>query len=308
MKQQGRLAAETRSQATSSMSPEDWKDDAFNTGPSTTHSPLITQLMIGVENEPTEFGTVRAGLLKPFLTCNLCAGYLRDPYLLTCCLFRRYCKDCLIRNLRQRDSRCPNEKCQHYIGAKLSSVGRPDIQLKDLMVKLLPQVLEDERSREEAFYREQGPSCPFSPSVQFFPRVSRPANEQQAKQRVETSVLDTPLDQDLIVLCLPLLTGDCVNEEMVLDKSAKITSALPPLELPYLKVQRRTLVSHLCHVLVASLNLEVDSSGAGDIELLCRGKAIPGHHSLYFIERTVWGSNGTPLTLHYQKKKVVRKG
>lgn len=237
----------------------------------------------------TRLGTVRAGTLNAFFTCSLCEGYLRDPYLLVCCFSRRYCKDCLIRNLRQQDSRCPNAACQAYLGAKLSMLGRPDVQLKDMMLKLLPEVFAQERQREEAFYLARESDYPSPSPSQTLPATTR-------AQAWQTRPRDTPLSQDMFVLCLPA-EG---SEEGGAAAAGATGAALPALELPYLKVQRRMQVLHLRSVLVAALGLatELDSE---EVDVICKGEVLTGQHSLYFIEKTKWAQERSPLTLQYRR-------
>ena len=179
----------------------------------------------------TRLGSVRAETLNAFFTCSLCEGYLRDPYLLVCCFSRRYCKDCLIRNMRQHNSRCPNAACQAYLGAKLSLLGRPDAQLKDMMLKLLPEVFAQERQREETFNLARESHYPSTVPEQGPPATSQP-------QAWQTRPHDTPLSQDMFVLCLPAEGSEEDGAAVSLDPGdiAQDLNVLPSLQLPYLRV------------------------------------------------------------------------
>jgi len=247
----------------------------------------------------TRLGSVRAGTLNAFFTCSLCEGYLRDPYLLVCCFSHRYCKDCLIRNLRQQESRCPNAACQAYLGAKLSMLGRPDVQLKDMMLKLLPEVFAQERQREEAFYLARESDYPSPAPTQTLPPTTR-APAWQTRPR------DTPLGQDMFVLCLPAEGSEEAGAAAAeaTGAVAQESSALPALQLPYLKVQRRIQVLHLRRVLVAALGL-ADELDPEEVDVLCKGEVLTGQHSLYFIEKTKWAQERPPLTLQYRRKATV---
>lgn len=244
---------------------------------------------------PVTLGTVRAETLTPFFTCSLCGGYLRDPYLLVCCS-RRYCKDCLIRTLRQKDSKCPNVNCQQYLGATLSFLGRPDVQLKDLMLKLLPQVFKEERQREEAFYQARESDYPSPAPTQRLPLATSPPDWQSRPR-------NTPLSQDMFVLCLPA-EGSEKREAVAgaFGAASHATGTLPALVLPYLKVQRRMQVAQLRRVLLVAMDLASCALDPEDVELMCRGEVLTGQHSLYFIERTKWGQERPPLTLQYRRK------
>lgn len=259
--------------------------------------PLTSELPTATVALPsTRLGSVRAGTLNAFFTCSLCEGYLRDPYLLVCCFSRRYCKDCLIRNMRKHDSRCPNAACQAYLGAKLSLLGRPDVQLKDIMLKLLPEVFAQERQREEAFYLARESHYPSTVPEQGLPATSQPPAWQ-------TRPRDTPLSQDMFVLCLPAEGSEEDGAAVARDPGAiaQESNVLPGLQLPYLKVQRRMQVSHLRHVLGAALGLatELDSE---EVDVICKGEVLTGQHSLYFIEKIKWAQERPPLTLHYRRK------
>jgi len=272
-------------------------DDQQHQAPPAPPSPELPTTTTALPS--TRLGTVRAGNLNAFFTCSLCEGYLRDPYLLVCCFSRRYCKDCLIRNLRQQDSRCPNAACQAYLGAKLSMLGRPDVQLKDMMLKLLPDVFAQERQREEAFYLARESDYPSPAPTQTLPSTTRPPAWQ-------TRPRDTPLGQDMFVLCLPAEDSEEGGAAAAgaAGAAAQESSALSALELPFFKVQRRMQVLHLRRVLVAALELagELDPE---DVDVICKGEVLTGQHSLYFIEKTEWAHERPPLTLQYRRKALL---
>lgn len=272
-------------------------DDVQHQAPPVPPSPELPTTTAALPS--TRLGSVRAGTLNAFFTCSLCEGYLRDPYLLVCCFSRRYCKDCLIRNLRQQESRCPNAACQAYLGAKLSMLGRPDVQLKDMMLKLLPEVFAQERQREGAFYQARESDYPSpAPTQTLLPTTRAPAWQTRPR--------DTPLGQDMFVLCLPAEGSEEAGAAAAEATAgvAQESSALPALQLPYLKVQRRMQVLHLRRVLVAALGL-ADELDPEEVDVLCKGEVLTGQHSLYFIEKTKWAQERPPLILQYRRKATL---
>ena len=147
-------------------------------------------------------------------------------------------------------------------------LGRPDVQLKDMMLKLLPEVFAQERQREEAFYQARESDYPSPAPTQTLPPTTR-APAWQTRPR------DTPLGQDMFVLFLPAEgseeAGAAAAEATA--ANAQESSALPALQLPYLKVQRRMQVLHLRRVLVAALGL-ADELDPEEVDVLCKGEVL----------------------------------
>lgn len=106
-----------------------------------------------------------------------------------------------------------------------------------------------------------------------------------------TSGRETPLTQEMFVLCLPL------DPEMT-----PPDLQLPALPLPYFKLQRGTQVAHLRRILVGALGL-IGDVDPDLIEFLCQGEVLTGQHSLYFIDRTKWRQEKPPLTLQYRRRR-----
>lgn len=103
---------------------------------------------------------------------------------------------------------------------------------------------------------------------------------------------DTPLHQDLFVLCTP--------QPGTPDRDEDDAGRLLALQLPYLKLQRRTQVGHLRQVLAGMLGLERDPEA---VEILCRGEVLMAQHSLHFVDRTKWRKEAPPLHLHYRRRR-----
>ncbi len=259
--------------------------------------------------------------LNPLFTCPLCQGYLRQPHTVKCCR-TSYCRDCLVRILLQRGSQCAN--CKEYMGAKLSDKARPDLQLESIMGKLLPQVFAEEKAREEAFYQAREAGYPMATSPSGAPPPppqglappastgSRQSNKRPTSGRGSSSSSSsssshgngsssnrhTVLHEDMFVCCVPA------------QPHAEEEGALPALQLPYLKVQRRTQVGHLKRLVVAGLG---SPRGEGptpeQLDLVCKGQVLTAQHSLHFIEQTMWRPKKQetfePLTLQYRLREAT---
>lgn len=126
------------------------------------------------------------------------------------------------------------------------------------------------------------------------------ALEEGAEDSGGDECLATPLHLDMVVLCTPQPPQPGNNDD---------DAPLPPLPLPYLKLQRRTQVGQLGHVLAEALGLD----GHGEegepeaLEILCRGQVLMTQHSLHFVDRIQWRSEPPPLHLHYRRRRSLRR-
>ncbi|XP_057307117.1 polycomb group protein Psc-like [Hydractinia symbiolongicarpus] len=87
--------------------------------------------------------------LNPHLVCLLCAGYFVDTTTIVECL-HTFCKSCIVRYLQTR-KHCPACGILIHETEPLSKL-KLDRTMQDVVAKLLPHVVEDERKREAEFY------------------------------------------------------------------------------------------------------------------------------------------------------------
>lgn len=88
--------------------------------------------------------------LNEHIVCHLCAGYMINATVIPECL-HTFCKSCLVRFLKYRKT-CP--VC-HIVIHPTNPLGciRTDYIMNDIISKLVPNLEENERQRERAFYQ-----------------------------------------------------------------------------------------------------------------------------------------------------------
>lgn len=89
--------------------------------------------------------------LNPHLVCLLCAGYFVDTTTIVECL-HTFCKSCIVRYLQTR-KHCPACGILIHETEPLSKL-KLDRTMQDVVAKLLPLVVEDERKRKAEFYEK----------------------------------------------------------------------------------------------------------------------------------------------------------
>lgn len=95
--------------------------------------------------------------INPLLQCNLCQGYLVDPYTIKECM-DTFCRTCIIlhfENVLTSEYKCP--KCQINLPpfTDISKCLIPDRQFGDILRSLLPSIDIDEINNEKEFYAEK---------------------------------------------------------------------------------------------------------------------------------------------------------
>ncbi|CAH8544660.1 unnamed protein product [Schistosoma mattheei] len=94
-------------------------------------------------------------LFNPYLTCNLCRGYLIDATTIVECL-HSFCRSCILTYLKLNTT-CP--VCATLLHkTKPHCAIRPDRALQSIVYKLIPNLFEKEMLCRRKFY-EDHPSC-----------------------------------------------------------------------------------------------------------------------------------------------------
>ncbi|XP_018318412.1 protein suppressor 2 of zeste [Agrilus planipennis] len=103
-----------------------------------THSQTVPQRKIYVKD------------LNPYITCNLCNGYLIEATTLVDCL-HVFCRACILRYFENSKMGCP--MCNTVYKKKNFPCFRPDPIMQSLVYKLVPGLYSKEVQRRDDFYR-----------------------------------------------------------------------------------------------------------------------------------------------------------
>ncbi|XP_055604366.1 polycomb group protein Psc, partial [Uranotaenia lowii] len=87
--------------------------------------------------------------INPYITCNLCKGYLIDATTIVECL-HSFCHSCIMKHLRT-EQYCP--QCEMMINKAKPNI-KPDATLQAIVYKLVPGLYERELIRKRAFYKQ----------------------------------------------------------------------------------------------------------------------------------------------------------
>ncbi|MEE6485584.1 hypothetical protein FKM82_014333 [Ascaphus truei] len=101
--------------------------------------------------------TLRRHLIKefnPYITCNICRGYLIKPTTVTECL-HTFCKSCIVHHFEESND-CP--KCGNQVHeTNPLEMLRLDNTLEEIIFKLVPGLREEEQDRETQFWKRNRP-------------------------------------------------------------------------------------------------------------------------------------------------------
>ncbi|XP_074642755.1 polycomb group RING finger protein 6-like [Tubulanus polymorphus] len=100
---------------------------------------------------------IQLRLLNPYITCQLCAGYLIEAVTITECL-HSFCRSCLVKHF-YKSLHCPSCELEIHPTNPLSFI-KYDRQKQDILAKLLPHLSKEETRREYQFYKERNLPVP----------------------------------------------------------------------------------------------------------------------------------------------------
>ncbi|KAL1374643.1 hypothetical protein pipiens_004855 [Culex pipiens pipiens] len=98
---------------------------------------------------PYKPSKIHLSSVNPYITCNLCKGYLIDATTIVECL-HSFCHSCIMKHLRT-EQYCP--QCEMMINKAKPNI-KPDATLQAIVYKLVPGLYEKELLRKRAFYRQ----------------------------------------------------------------------------------------------------------------------------------------------------------
>ncbi|KAJ7392401.1 Polycomb group RING finger protein 5 [Desmophyllum pertusum] len=265
--------------------------------------------------------------LNPFITCELCEGYLIKPTTIAECL-HTFCRSCIVQNLQDNEENiCP--RCSTVIHeTNPFEMLRSDQMLEDIIFKLVPGLQERERRCQEEFNKavrsgkrdinclknRHKESIVDEPPQKKYRSLSRKADHSDDSDGKHNFHRDDPQ----IGVCLQYLR-DCIEEEPVyretntgsrvenaeaekLSESSRkesLNGSMWELVRKYIRCSSRTTIGHIKKYLKLKLNL----SAVDQVEVMCNGEIMGKDHTLEFVFMTRWRvKDNTILTLQYRPK------
>lgn len=210
--------------------------------------------------------------VNPFFTCSLCKGYFRDPHTVSGCL-HTFCKSCLVHAL-QRKPECPECKV-----AASSKVIKPDHAVLSLLQKIYPQVELRDHELEAEFFKDFPET-----EVPSHLRVIKPQDDGEEEEEEQ----DDPVSNDQPV---KRARADSTNPHppVIRAPPTKIKLTLLAenadynLDKPYIEASGAIKVDAMRGYIAERLKVNKDM-----VELTCRQERLHHHHSIEFVQRTVW--------------------
>ncbi|XP_078359082.1 polycomb group RING finger protein 5-B-like isoform X2 [Oculina patagonica] len=235
--------------------------------------------------------------LNPFITCELCKGYLIKPTTIAECL-HTFCRSCIVQNLQDNEENiCP--KCSTVIHeTNPFEMLRSDQMLEDIIFKLVPGLQERERICQEEFSKavrsgKRDITCHKNkhkeldePPQKKHRSLSRKADHSDDSDSTHNFHRDDPQ----IGVCLQYLSSR---------KESNLNGSMWELVRKYIRCSSRTTIGHIKKYLKLKLNL----SAVDQVEVMCNGEIMGKDHTLEFVFMTRWRVKGnTILTLQYRPK------
>lgn len=148
------------------MAPPAGKEGQSSSGDVETQKCLESQSPKGVKKAEVESdqeqNLVPLSQLTPYMSCDICKGYLIDAATITECL-HSFCKSCIIKHF-EHSKRCP--KCNTVVHeAKPHNSLRLDPQLQNIVYKLVAGLEEKEKKQKREFYKGNCPETPKPAAV-----------------------------------------------------------------------------------------------------------------------------------------------
>ncbi|XP_001661478.2 polycomb group protein Psc [Aedes aegypti] len=159
-----------------------------------------TTTVVSGPESPYKPSKVLLSSVNPYITCNLCKGYLIDATTIVECL-HSFCHSCIMKHLRT-EQYCP--QCEMMINKAKPNI-KPDATLQSIVYKLVPGLYEKELLRKRAFYRQHpdkaalttpeqrgedtehlifGPSDMFSLTLEYADKELAGDNEELLKPKI----------------------------------------------------------------------------------------------------------------------------
>ncbi|EFA07780.1 polycomb group RING finger protein 3 [Tribolium castaneum] len=202
--------------------------------------------------------------LNPYITCNICKGYLIDATAITECL-HTFCKSCLIKHL-EANTNCPtcDMVIHHSYPRQYINFDRT---MQDIVYKLVPGLQESEIEREQQFYRQRGLPCPKEMLI----------GEETKEKSPEP---DDGNQEELINLCLECAFTNQIKQVFV-------------------RVPTRTTVLYLKKFIARKIFKIEDLHS---VVVFCNCEEVDERDTMKYIYLSKWKFDDVPLVLKCQQK------
>ncbi|XP_075996600.1 polycomb group RING finger protein 5-A-like [Genypterus blacodes] len=229
---------------------------------------------------------------NPFITCDLCRGYLIKPTTVTECL-HTFCKSCIVQHFEESND-CPKCGVQVHETNPLEML-RIDNTLEEIIFKLVPGLRQREEQQELEFWRKKQPK-EHGTQVEILrcQRLVLPdAGGGCHSDDGDGGDEDFHRSDPQIAVCL-----DCLqNNTGQSGEPASVTDLMKR----FIRCSSRVTVGTIKKFL--SLKLKLPSSY--ELDVLCNGEIMGRDHTLEFIYMTRWrlhGHSTYPMVLEYRPR------
>lgn len=211
--------------------------------------------------------------INSHITCKICKGYLIDATTVTECL-HTFCKSCLVKHLEENNT-CPTCSIVIHQSHPLQYISF-DRTMQDIVYKLVPNLLDDETSRERVFYKIRGLPNPKDIPLQNLDINSEDQNDPHAAS-------DYHRQDEQVNVCL-----ECINPN------------LKALKRRYIRCSAQATILHLKKFIAMKILNGMEKYR--EIDILCNDELLGKDHTLKFVVVTRWRFQNPPLTLQYRPK------
>jgi hypothetical protein len=239
---------------------------------------------------------------EELLTCSLCTGYYRDAHTILECM-HTFCKSCILvhfHNHNQRGSiQCPQCNVSLGLYGHLASKMIYDRDLQNIVDKIFPQFLENEKVAEEKFYAEL--NIPLKAGAKKHSRDHDNKPETSGGKRVKAAART----ENQKLLEAEAEAANAANEEfivkMVPAKDAADDCKLPALTKRLCKATKSVRVIKLKNFVHKRLP-EEDQQGLepADIKLIYNGTDLGAEMKLGALGEVVESTLGTKASLEFE--------
>ncbi|XP_064602249.1 polycomb group RING finger protein 3-like [Liolophura sinensis] len=202
------------------------------------------------------------------ITCRLCKGYLIDATTITECL-HTFCKSCLVKYLDDNNS-CPTCEIVIHQSHPLNFISH-DRTMQDIVYKLVPNLQENEKKKQQEFYRSRG--IPFPKTLSNNEECDNQATEDQ----------DCHRSDEQVNICL-----ECKSHQM------------KTLKRKFIRCSINATITHIKKFV--ALKVLNNTCRYKDVDILCNDEILGKDHTLKFVAVTRWRQKDVPLLLHYRQR------
>ncbi|OXA62505.1 polycomb group RING finger protein 3 [Folsomia candida] len=222
---------------------------------------------------------IKLKTLNPYITCQICRGYLIDATTVTECL-HTFCKTCLVKHLEENNT-CPECEIVIHQSHPLQYISF-DRTMQDIVYKLVPNLQESEVKRERDFYRSRGQACPKDVGPNNISVIEADATVPVKEEAKPTESDCHRLDEQVNV-CLETCGG-----------------SMKALKRRFIRCSALATITNLKKYIAKKTLNSIDKYK--DIEVLCNDELLGKDHTLKFVYVTRWRFRDPPLKLQYQTK------